>query len=169
MSYAEQKWVADRINKEIRKSNLGKDMYIAGIPRGSAIRYSIDCNRNSTNLLDIHGSGGIISAVASCKRTDFYSESGGTIKMILDEEQEITLGTLATASTSGTGSYNSSINTDVSVLFSDMQDLKSDLINPNVTNNIPLLFNHRFQIVSTSSYGSSNPRTMNVVYALFKK
>lgn len=147
MSYAEQKWTVDKIGK----SNLGKDLYIAGIPRGGAIRKVVDCNRNYTNLVDVHGSGALISAVASCRRTNFYKESTGSISMLIDNSRKIELNTLAKASTSGSGDYNSSISTDVNQLFSDILIDSGDLRNPNVTLNRPILFKERFQIVSTST------------------
>lgn len=76
MSYAEQQWTVDQVNEKIQSSDAGKDLYLAGVPRGTPIS-------TSSASLSVTGSGWI-----------FYMSSShiaqGNTQIIMTVDNDIT-------------------------------------------------------------------------------
>lgn len=77
MSYAEQKWTVDQVNKKIENSDTGKDLYIAGVPRGLELK-------SINSSVFISGAGWVVSIYAF-HRSSQYGSAMATIT--LDEER----------------------------------------------------------------------------------
>lgn len=153
MSYAEQQWTVDQVNEKIQSSDAGKDLYIAGIPRGIPIKNIYGgraiVNPGGSFVGGTISGSGLITGVYSSVSSRSQSPSGITTVTIDDGVQ--TVSATSNAYYNGGNPTSSSKNTVFDSTTLNTVNINEPTINAGSTFNKPLTFKNGFSFTVSNS------------------